>query len=94
LRVLERRAEKGKFKSHVDDLKNKNNQSGEEPEQHDKTEKRTLNSHLRLSPFARFCKADEALHVWKSDGEAHYFIKTYFRLTSGPLVAPALVART
>ena len=59
LRVLERRAEKGKVKSHVDSLKNRNKRSSEGPERHDKTENETLNFHLRVSPFARFCN-DEA----------------------------------
>jgi hypothetical protein len=61
-RVLERRAEKGKVKSHVDHLKNKNKRSSEEPERHDKTEKKDPQFPLTcFSPPLVFAKADEAL---------------------------------
>lgn len=60
LRVLERSAGEGKVKSHVEDLKNKTNGPVRGQNGMTRLKKGTLNSHLRVSAFSRFCKVDEA----------------------------------
>lgn len=70
LRVLERRAEKGKVKSHVDDLKNKTNGAVRGQNGMTSLKKRpSIPTYVFLPPLV-FAKMTKLRSMWKSDGEA------------------------